>query len=340
MAIFISGGSNSLKEAGWVSKFRNAMGPDADIRNISIGAAPSHMGAFRCLSTVDLRRGDTVIWEYGINDANHIYKKQMDEAEFLRAVEWTIKGCLEKGARFVGLIFQPRDVERLEGMSSYRAALRALFDRYGVGYLDVPEVYPGVLGLSRIPAELFRDRMHYDPTNPIVDFIGEEVAKLVRAAPDAGPQPVESERLRFYTTFSGGRLSGFANSVLRTLVWAPGKRGLKGTFVGSGRVVGAVLISTAKGGAMDFETAGQSLRFSAAYREKVFTRPMLKYVSFPSISGRDIRFQAGDAFTLKWATSTEGMLADEGFKKILKGPALKRRQARLVALMTEEAAEG
>lgn len=336
MTIYISGGSNSLAGNGWVSRFRNVMGPEADIQNISIGAAPSHMGAYRCLSTVELSRGDTVVWEYGINDANHILHKGMDEGECLRAVEWMIEGCSEKGVALVAAIFQPREVEQMGGMSSYRLLLREMFDKYGIRYLDLSEAYRSRHGMKRIPWAMFQDRVHYDEDSPLMDFVAEEVAKLVRAAPEPAPHPVVGKKPQFYKDFSGGNLEWFENSVLQTNVWAPGRDGLRGQLARSGRAVGVVLISTQMGGAFDLELAGQSVRFSAAFREKVFLRPMLKFVCFPSILGHDIHFQAGDAFSLKWADSAEGMLADAGFKKKLGRPALMGREARIVAFMTEE----
>ncbi|TDE38381.1 SGNH/GDSL hydrolase family protein [Antarcticimicrobium sediminis] len=336
MTIYISGGSNSLAKDGWVSKFREVMGPNADIQNISVGAAPSHMAVYRCLSTVELSAGDTVVWEYGINDANHIYKKGMNEREFVRAVEWVIEGCAEKGAGFVAAIFQPRDLERLGGMSRYRSLLRELFDKYGVPYLDVPEAYPAAHGLRRIPPKLFRNRMHYDQDSPIMDFIAEEVTKLVRASAEAIPHTVAEKKLRFYKDFSGGSLESFKNRALETNMWKPGPDGLSGQLLGSGRLVGVVLIAKPDGGALDFEMAGASLRFSVASREKGFDKPMLKFVSFPWLFGRETRFQAGDEFSLKWADSTDGMLAYPDFRKILKQPALMGRASRIVALMTEE----
>lgn len=336
MAIYIAGGSNSLSKTGWVSKFREVMGPEVEVRNISVGAAPSHMGAYRCLSTVDLGPGDTVIWEYGINDANHIYKKGLDEAEFVRAVEQLIEGCMEKGAGFVAAIFQPRDVERLGGMSSYRALLRELFDRHGIRYLDLPEAYPAAHGLDHIPGVLFKNRMHYDQDNPIMDFIAEEVAKLVRATPEAVPRAVTGPKLRFYEEFSGGTLEKFENTVLQLDVWRPGDDGLHGRMAGSGHLVGIILISKQFGGVLDFELAGERLRFSAAFREKDFDKPMLKFVSLPSLLGREIQFQAGDEFSLKWADSTQGMLAYPGFRQDMKRRGLMGRESRVVALMTEE----
>lgn len=336
MAIYISGGSNSLLKDGWVSTFRDVMGPDADIRNISIGAAPSHMGAYRCLHSVDLQPGDTVVWEYGLNDANHIYTKGMDEGEFLRAVEWLIDGCEEKGVGFVAAIFQQRDLERLGHMTGYRVLLRELLDRRGIPYLDVPEAFPASRGLKRVPPKMFRDRMHYDPDSPIMGFIAEEVAKLVRTLPEPSPGPRAGKKLRFYTDFSGGTPEKFENALLQADVWNPGSDGIRGRMTGPGHLVGVVLVSKTDGGVLDFELAGERVRFSAAFREKGFDRPMLKFVSFPWLSGREIPFQAGDEFSLKWADSTDGMLAYPGFGKVLTGPALVGRTSRIVAVMTEE----
>ncbi len=64
MTTYICGGSNSVRRGGWVHHF------DVPSDNISIGASTSIMGAYRVMFCRDVAPGDTVIWEYALNDAN------------------------------------------------------------------------------------------------------------------------------------------------------------------------------------------------------------------------------------------------------------------------------
>ena len=56
-------------KTGWVSRFR-AHAPD--LVNLSVGGTTSITGLFRVMTTPQIGPGDVVVWEYALNEANHI----------------------------------------------------------------------------------------------------------------------------------------------------------------------------------------------------------------------------------------------------------------------------
>lgn len=338
MTIFLSGGSNTLTEkGGWASSFRDLMDSGEPIENVSIGAAPSYMGAFRVMRTIDLKKGDTVLWEYALNDTNHINGGGYDEDQLVEAVEWIILHCAEVEAKFGALIFQNRKMEQLGKLTPYRKKLRDLFDRYSVPFFDVStEFVKRRPRHNRIPDRLYLNLNHYKPAPAISGFIAKGAYGVVQAA--IVPKKVNSDRSKpvFYDQFERAEPEMFENSLLKLQVWNPVKAGIMLRFDGDGEVVGLVITTTPDGGALNLSIADASHRISAAYHEKKFTKTLLKFISIPTLIGATIRFKAGEKFAIEFLGSDDGMLADFKFKKKLPDESLRRQEARIVALITRQ----
>ncbi len=338
MTVYISGGSNSLRSIGWVSFLRDRIGDTERVENLSIGAAPSHMGAFRCHQIPDLGPDDTVIWEYGINDANHIDRRGFPPQEVLKAIEWIILLCRDRGAKFAAMIFQTRNREAKKKVTRYRRRLHSLCDRYGVGYFDVPSEYlSGNPSADRIPPEYFDDNLHYKVDTELMDLIADGAMSLLNSArvPNGEPRR-DIGRLAIYTEFDGGVQDFFENRMVSVRTWRPGEQKLACRLDAPGRVIGVILTATSKGGVLDLTLGSRTLRFSASYRERNFNKTMLKFVSLPVLSGDDLAFGAGEEISIDWAGSVEGILGSEKRKRPIGADALEAREAGIVALMVEE----
>lgn len=338
MTIYISGGSNSLIKDGWVAKFRERLPEELEVENISIGAAPSHMGTFRCLHTIDLKPGDVVLWEYGVNDANHIDARGYTNRELRKALEWTIRHCHDRQVKFGAIIFQPRDREMQQQMTPYRKMLHRICDRYGVDYFDVPlaflEQHPNK---KRIPPRYFRDNAHYHTLDDLMDLIADGAVKVLENARVPG-EALENDtgELRIYSSFEGGELEEFSSKAITLQTWRPGPDGLTTTFEGDGRIVGLVITSTPMGGVFDLRVGDQQMRLCATYQEREFNKTLVKYVSIPMLLGEDIVFEAGMPITISWADTAEDMYSDYRFRNKVGEAAIAAREAGVVAVMTEE----
>lgn len=338
MAVYISGGSNSVTKNGWVQGFRENLGSEESVINVSIGAAPSQMGAFRCLYTIDLQAGDTVIWEYGVNDTNHIDQRRYTAEEVLKGLEWIILHCRERSAKFAAVIFQPNNREKKGRVTRYRRMIHRICERYGVGYFDVPLAYlerhPGE---KRIPERYFRGNAHYRSKPELMELIVSGAVELARKAQVPTGDPDGSlGQLTAYTEFDGGEPEIFENAMVSVRTWHPSEEGLICRLSKTGRIVGLIMTSTPNGGVFDVSIGEQIVRLSATYLEKKFDKTMVKFVSLPVLVGSEIRYEAGTPVSIAWAGSTEKMVADHRFKKKVGKDAWEAREARIVAVLTEE----
>ena len=73
MAVYISGGSNSILKGGYADRLLKDPS-NADFKTVAIGGTSSITGLYRLLFTEKLNPGDTVLWEYALNDLNQIKK--------------------------------------------------------------------------------------------------------------------------------------------------------------------------------------------------------------------------------------------------------------------------
>ncbi|MFW8636971.1 SGNH/GDSL hydrolase family protein [Cribrihabitans pelagius] len=336
MTVYISGGSNSVSDSGWVGQFRSLAGAE-NIENISIGAAPSHMSLFRVSQTVDLKAGDTVLWEYGINDAAHIEGRGYDAADLLEAIEGLIIYCADVGAKLCGLIFQPRYWEKQAERQQYMVALHSLFKRYGVAFFDVSQEFCAKKGHDHLPMPLYKNRAHYAKKPRFLQFIAKGAWKAVNASNvPIVPEEESDFGLRCYDQFSAGKVARFENKRVKVDAVSPPDEGTALQFDQSGRVLGLVIVSTPGGGAFNVSVGGRTYKISATYRERKFTKTMVKFVSLPTLFGEVIEFEPGDEIRISWADNARGMIADHRFRKKVSAKILAGREAAVVCVMTSE----
>lgn len=337
MTVYISGGSNSLKTDGWVPKLSAKIGKGTEIRNISVGGAPSTMGAFRSLSTVSMEPGDTLLWEYAINDELHIDIRGYDAVELVKAVEWLLIGCREANVKFAAMIFRTRRRHLKPTDCSYNKLLAALFCDYNVPFFDVNAEFAKRRPKSNgVKAAHYSDRAHYDTKAGIMNLIVKGATEMLEQASvphNANSQP--TERLVTHDRFNGGECEKFENSAISLKVWNPGTGGLSGTFNERGRVIGLVVMSTSAGGVMDFSLNAETYRLSVSYKERNYDKPMVKFISLPTLTGRTLDFAKGDNFRIIWADSAEGVLADLKFNANPGPQSMSAREARVAAVLVE-----
>ena len=337
MTIYISGGSNSLKKDGWVPKLHEVLGSQTDLRNISIGGAPSQMGAYRSLFSISMEAGDTVLWEYAINDELHIDLRGYEVDTLLNGVEWLLRGCHQRGIKFAAMVFRTRRRHLRPTDCTYTEKLAALFRRYDVPVFDVNAEFairrPRKDGVQ---ASHYSDNAHYDTEKSIMKMIVKGAVEMVeqaRVPADGGP----GTDLVVYDRFEGGEQSRFENSAGAFEVWKPGESGMSVQFDEAGTVVGLVLLSTTKGGVIDVSLNGSSARISLAFKEKNYDKPMMKFISLPTLTGQPLTFEAGDSFRIDWADTAEGALADLKFNANPGPRVVSGREARIAALLVQSA---
>lgn len=185
MTIFIVGGSNSLMKDGWVTMLARLLRSE-QITNISIGATHSMTGLFRVMTRSDLRPGDTIVWEYALNEINHNQRGHRAE-DLHRFLEHMLRLCARRGVKFAAAVFTPRQIEALPARPRYYDSLLQLFAEYRVPSFDVSPSWCAANRISRFPAALFKDAAHYVVEPGLMQFI----ARGVIGAIDCATVPAE-----------------------------------------------------------------------------------------------------------------------------------------------------
>lgn len=342
--ICIIGGSNSVRAEGWTGKFAELLPDGFALLNESVGAAPCIMGYCRLVAADSLVPGDVVLWEYALNDQNHIDKHAYDTNLLLRFCEHTIILCLQRGLRFIPLIFATRSASVLPEMTEYRRGLHRLFDHYGIDYFDVTEELPKSLDRRRVPPAIYEDENHYKLDSFVSRYIAKRVLKrltsgvgrLSAAAPLYTDGVVQADVI---TRFDGGVPTSFSNSRLTVSCFAPGGdtgpvavRLDKGPF----RLVGVEMICAVDGGAFKIQVGTRQFGISASYLEKRFVKPLLKLFTLSDDLKAGITYGAGDQVTVSWADATVPLASDFGFASPLTERQLMGRQSSIVGLVVEQ----
>lgn len=180
LTIFICGTSNSVMRNGWVPVFRDAISSEEQVENLSIGGAWGLIAAFRMSFGIELKPGDTILWECAVSDENYIYGG-VDERHCLKYCEYLIRMAQRQGVRFLPLIFTPKRAELEVAITSYRAALHALFEHYGLAYVDVTDELRESWGVARLEEKVYMDGAHFWPGGPIYAHAGQRCAELFLA---------------------------------------------------------------------------------------------------------------------------------------------------------------
>lgn len=235
MAFYIIGGSNSIFRDGWVSRFAERVSDP--VVNRSVGATTTLAGLFRFLMAGPEGapgEGDRVIWEYGLNEANHVARGYRREL-LLKNVEHLIRLCHDRGCRFIPLIMTQRRQEQAATRDSYYQMLTDLFAHHGISAFDVSQEWRRRFGRARLPDELYVDDAHYARDPELMKFIAEGVVDLAATAGvPAAVTPLYSAG-RHIGLLEGLTQDVFENSLMRV---PRAKIPLEITLTGRGRVAG------------------------------------------------------------------------------------------------------
>lgn len=220
MTVYISGGSNSIMKGGWTEYF---VPPDGcTVKNISVGASPSIMGYYRLVSDTKLKAGDTFIWEYALNDSNHLNDKtrHYNENLILSFVERIIRHCADHDVHFIAIVLTPKGCEKVPEMDTYRRQLLSLFDVYEVSYAEISTEMRAKLQVKTLPDTCFSNPNHFLSHGEVVIHTAERATTMAAeksSVPLKLPKTVfaqTSRAIRLHTTFETGERATFANSLL------------------------------------------------------------------------------------------------------------------------------
>ncbi|MGP3699762.1 hypothetical protein [Rhodobacter sp. NSM] len=286
MAVFVFGGSNSLRKGGWTSSLAANMS-GANIVNRSIGAATSLMAIFRMLTDEanGPRAGDTVIWEYALNESGHV-RRGYDADVALLNQERFIRECARRQVNLVAAIFTSRLDEQSESRPPLYERLTTLLDHYGVVRFDVSQAWRRKFQRSKMPPDMHEDNAHYALKPDLMDFIVEGVVEAAAKAvpPSAIARRHTSGLLRVQLAKAE---SEFRNSLIAVPLAAKRSRM---EIDGPCKVIGvAALIYPKSRNALrvEFNNGGHSgtwLNISTSAIERV-ERPMLKVFSIEAATG-------------------------------------------------------
>ena len=314
MAIYIVGGSNSLLKHGWVSVFQR---DHAEVVNLSVGATTSLTGLFRMMTTPEIAPGDVVVWEYALNEANHIRRGHTPRV-LLEHLEYLLRYAQEHGIRVAPAVFTPWRLEKHPTRRPYYRQLDRLLAHYGLRPFDMSVEYRAALGRAVLPKTAFKDKAHYAQSDEVLGFIARGVARAVAEAtvPVAvKPLLVRGQKLDLVTSFAN---DVFENSIMRVPVarmpfrFDPARRAeLEAvTFFSSPQRDAFEVVLPYKG-------IDQVLPFSATHRVKR-SAALLKTALVPP--ARSMRTAPGEPMRFETWRGTGRLVVAYGCKKKLARP--------------------
>lgn len=172
MTILVAGGSNSLMRGGWVTPFAAAV---PNVVNASLGATTTQTALFQVLRNKTLKAGDTVIWEYALNDASHVVRGS-DAAGLHRDLEHLIRHCIRLRLRLLLAVFTGRADELTPSRPPYFDTLLDLAAHYEIAVFDLSVQWRLANDAAHMPAELYADPMHYALRPSLMQFIATGIA--------------------------------------------------------------------------------------------------------------------------------------------------------------------
>ena len=330
LAIHIYGGSNSVMHDGWVGQFAKLL--DGPLINRSVGATTSLMALYRALLANDLRAGDQVVWEYALNEVNHVRRGYSLDL-LLRNVGYFIDLCRSRNCRLIALIFTPRGEEMKTERDPYYASIIDIFKDRSVLTFDVSTEYRKKKQITKIPAELFDGRAHYAHDQELMLLIAKGVRDLSDAAQTADILPEQSSGgkvLQLVTDFCDSR---FENSLLSI---PTAKVPLHLTTLPKGQLIAIYCVCNPVGDngiRTVLETAGRdrlAFRFSATNIR--FNKPVLKAISVENAAEKPWIFEAGDSLGFS-ASDRPGMFYSEHQTKKLLRTLEKNPQIAIAGLL-------
>lgn len=336
MTAYIVGGSNSILASGWTRE-APAIFRGAEVRNLSIGATCSVTGLYRALFTADLQPGDTVLWEYALNDANHVANGVLPADFLLRYLEILLAHCARRGVRFAALLFLSRRLERQDEDPPYKTALRQLLTRWGVPYADISAEYRRELGVAKLAPSHFELPNHYHTAAPIMDFI------IARATDLAGQATVPVVAPREYSDpargvilldgWTGGVAGEVGTRLFRSRAWQPGE-GMRLPIPQDCRIFGVLTYAAPNGGGFAF-SAGQRRAVISATLGDPDEKARLSPVFVPPGQARVFSLPAGATLAIDWAADASAAIRVGYNKRQLSPKDIDGRDGWLLGLLAE-----
>ena len=333
MTVYILGGSNSLISEGWATWLAKAV-PDQKIVNRAIGSTTTLMGLYRFLTTQPPQPGDVVVWEYALNEVNHILHGYRAEVmhEYL---EHLIRLCSDRQLRFVAAVFTPLRQELAPVRSPYYDGLLHLLDHYGIARFDVSPAWRTANGKAHMPGYLYEIPPHYKRVPDLMQFIAEGVAGAIRQARVPADVPALRTGDRSVELRVLGGETSFANALM-TVQLAPVPARV--TFERDGRLLGLYVLARPDGInalRLDHErrnVSGQWLRLSTT-SEAEFPKPLIKAVSMATATGAHWAVSAGDTLHIRPAAQGGRFHAEYQMVAELGQPDRVQRPAAIAMLM-------
>lgn len=319
MTIFVVGGSNSVFKDGWVSRFSECVGQP--VRNLSIGASTTLAGLYRMILPDGPAEGDCVVWEYALNEINHI-RRGYDGGTLLKNVENFIRLCQRRNIGLTPLIFTPKHQEVAPRRAPYFERLLALFAHYGIPVFDVSTEYRRRFSVSCLPDDLFEDAAHYARSGPLPEFIANGAAESIASAKVPAQQTPVYTRFRSLALLEGLHCQQFSNALLTVPIATVPQR-LTTAF--AGRLIGVYSLAFSgfdSGVRIELHPANGTVcafRFSTTQQEPP-RRPILKAISVEEASKEHWTFEAGDQIRCQPATQGGLFHAEYMIKRKLDAP--------------------
>lgn len=160
LPVTVLGGSNSMIANGWVHLMRRDYAAMVQVTNLSIGACTSAMGLYRLLSQADRPPGTPVIWEYGVNEYNHLVGGQ-PLASLVRHVEWLLQICIRENRPFVPVLMRNQHQAVSGREDAYVRAITDLFRRYDLAPVDCNMLLRVMMRGGTDFAAWYADGAHY-----------------------------------------------------------------------------------------------------------------------------------------------------------------------------------
>lgn len=336
--VFICGGSNSVMREGWVPMFV-AQWTGGPIKNLSIGGSTSIMALYRLISDGTIQAGDTLVWEYALNEWSHMTTGKHPQKNLLRSFEMLLDFCDRKGVHILPLVMACWHQERMQGLDHYRAALHFLLRNHRIDFIDVNFEAQDRRGLNQLLRE------DYDPHNPWHYMPDGEVhrlaAELVLERLEAGVSCVKLRKRLFSSaerrvvvvnTFDGLPSERFTNALVDLDVFRLSNGPYSGQFPGF--LHAAIVIGTRAGRAFDITVGGNFVgRFSNRTAEEIGAPlALVKQINFTALLGEPIPVRTAQ-LEISRAQSAEGMLSDMHFATDIEADATGNDA--LVALIME-----
>lgn len=308
MNYIVIGGSNSLQIGGWVDTLAAGYA-GGTVHNLSIGASPSMMGYYRLREFDQWKPGDTVLWEYALNDERQVRLRSAAVQDLLTFVKLTLALCAERGLAFGAILLRSQSIVLAQIPSDYRQTLKRFLSEIGVPAFDMEERI--LAGDSNRPpgtvAGLFRDDLHINPESHLPGDIADWVLKqdFPQPAQLALPDPAHLPNIALCDQFTGqkavARLSNRLVNVVATHPARPdGRIGLRALPSGRFVLVGLVVLRTMVSGRLLCRTSTGSVRVPLQHPPNLFGKPYVLFTLTKTTAHPPLILSNDDPLWIRW----------------------------------------